>query len=112
MDLVSDPEKQAQVAAAISERPELLFKAAEHAIGKPRQTIDVGSAFPYAWTPPARVDEPVLVPSGTVVLPQGAHIHEGGEEEHHCHLCHENWAAKVDGRNECPRCVLHRSPTL
>ena len=106
-ELVTDPENQDTLARAIAERPELLFKAAEHAIGKPRQTVEVASASSWIWTPPARVDEPISVPSGTLVMPQGSHIHEGGEEEHHCHLCHENWAARVDEKNECPRCALH-----
>jgi hypothetical protein len=61
----------------------------------------------WTWTPPARADGPIPVPPGVLVFPQGMHVHEGGEEEHHCHLCHENWAARVDEKNDCPRCALH-----
>jgi len=42
-----------------------------------------------------------------LVMPQGMHIHEGGEEEHHYYVCHENWAARVDEQLECPGCLLH-----
>ena len=38
--LVTDPDQQEALADAIRQRPELLFKAAEHAHGKPRQTVD------------------------------------------------------------------------
>src|SRR5262245_42107647 len=76
-ELVNDPEKQAWIADAISQRPELLFKAAEHAIGKPRQTLEVASGSSWIWTPPARADEPISVRSGTLVMPPGSHIHEG-----------------------------------
>ena len=106
-ELVTDPDKQDTLARAIAERPELLFKAAEHAIGKPRQTVEMASGDSWVWTPPARADGPISVPAGVLVFPQGMHIHEGGEEEHHCYLCHENWAARVDETNECPRCALH-----
>jgi hypothetical protein len=106
-ELVTDPDKQDTLARAIAERPELLFKAAEHAIGKPRQTVAMASGDSWVWTPPARADGPISVPAGVLVFPQGMHIHEGGEEGHHCYLCHENWAARVDETNECPRCALH-----
>jgi hypothetical protein len=42
-ELVTDPDNQDTLVSAIAERPELLFKAAEHAIGKPRQTVEVAS---------------------------------------------------------------------
>ena len=107
-ELVTDPVKQDRLAQAISEHPELLFKAAEHAVGRPRQTLEmVSHDVQMTWTPPARADKPLPIPRGALVFPQGAHIHIGGEEEHHCHLCHENWAARVDDTNECPRCKLH-----
>jgi hypothetical protein len=38
---VNDPEQQQALAHAIKAHPELLFKAAEHAYGKPRQALDV-----------------------------------------------------------------------
>jgi hypothetical protein len=38
---VNDPEQQQALADAIKAHPELLFKAAEHAYGKPRQALDV-----------------------------------------------------------------------
>jgi hypothetical protein len=108
-ELVTDPDNQDTLARAIAERPELLFKAAEHAVGKPRQSLEVTSGGSWTWAPPARSDGPISVPDGVLVFPQGSHIHEGGEEEHHCHLCHENWAARVDETNDCPRCALPRS---
>jgi hypothetical protein len=92
---------------AISQRPEILLKLAEHAVGKPRQPLELHSGTHFTWTPPARADEPISVPAGVLVFPQGMHVHEGGEEEHHCHLCHENWAARVEEKNDCPRCALH-----
>ena len=106
-DLVTNPENQERLADAICERPELLFKAAEHAIGKPRQTLEVASSQQWVWTPPARADGPISVREGTIVFPPGEHIHEGDEEERHCHICRENWAARVDETNECPRGALH-----
>jgi hypothetical protein len=106
-ELVTNPENQDKLADAICERPELLFKAAEHAVGRPRQTLEVASSEQWVWAPPARSDNPIPVRPGTIVLPQGSHIHEGHEEEHHCHLCHENWAARVEEQNFCPRCLLH-----
>jgi hypothetical protein len=44
-----------------------------------------------------------------IVMPQGAYVHEGPEDggEIHCHLSHENWAARIDEKNDCPRCALH-----
>jgi hypothetical protein len=42
--IVSDPEQQEALAEAIRQRPELLFKAAEHAVGKPRQEVDLDQA--------------------------------------------------------------------
>jgi hypothetical protein len=39
-----DPEAQEALRRACIERPELLFKAAEHAYGKPRITVDVNEA--------------------------------------------------------------------
>jgi hypothetical protein len=38
--LVSDPGNQEALAEAIRKRPELLFKAAEHAHGRPRQSLE------------------------------------------------------------------------
>ena len=106
-EVVTNSDKQDLLARAISERPELLIKLAEHAVGRPRQSLEVTSGGSWTWAPPARSDGPISVPDGVLVFPQGTHIHEGGEEEHHCHLCHENWAAKVDETNDCPRCALH-----
>jgi len=106
-EVVTNPEKQDLLVDAISLRPEILMKLAEHAVGKPRQSLEVTSGGSVKWVPPARSEGPISVPDGVLVFPQGAHIHEGGEEEHHCHLCHENWAARVDEKNECPRCALH-----
>jgi hypothetical protein len=40
-ELVTDPGLQQALVDAIRSRPELLFKAAEHAFGKPRQQVDV-----------------------------------------------------------------------
>jgi hypothetical protein len=40
-ELVNDPAQQQALAHAIKTHPELLFKAAEHAVGKPRQALDV-----------------------------------------------------------------------
>jgi hypothetical protein len=37
--LVSDPDNQQEPAKAIRKRPELLLNVAEHAHGKPRQTL-------------------------------------------------------------------------
>lgn len=107
-ELVNAPDTQARLRRQVFKRPELLFKAAEHAVGKPRQTVELAGPHPsYVWEPPARADGPLAVPSGALVFPQGAHIHEGGEEEHHCHLCHENYAARVDDKLACPRCLIH-----
>ena len=39
--MVNDPEQQQALADAIKAHPELLFKAAEHAYGKPRQALEV-----------------------------------------------------------------------
>ena len=39
--LVNDPEQQQALEDACKARPDLLFKAAEHAFGKPRQALDV-----------------------------------------------------------------------
>jgi len=50
-ELVTDPAKQEGLAPAISEHPELLFKAAEHAIGKPRQTLELASPGSFIRTP-------------------------------------------------------------
>ena len=51
--LVSDPDNQQALAEAISERPELLFRAAEHAHGKPHQALDVDqdsvTEIVYRW---------------------------------------------------------------
>lgn len=110
-ELVTDPAKQEQLERAISEHPELLFKAAEHAVGKPRQTVEVASSDKFCWTPPARADGPIEVPANMLIFPRGAHIHgadvDDRDGEIHCHLCHENWAARVDEKLECPRCLLH-----
>ena len=40
-ELVNDPEQQQALAHAIKAHPEMLFKAAEHAYGRPRQALDV-----------------------------------------------------------------------
>jgi hypothetical protein len=40
-ELVNDPAQQQALADAIKAHPELLFKAAEHAVGKPHQAVDV-----------------------------------------------------------------------
>jgi hypothetical protein len=51
--LVTDPDQQQALAEAIRKRPELLFKAAEHAHGKPRQSVDVDQVtdnkIVYCW---------------------------------------------------------------
>jgi hypothetical protein len=49
--LVTDPDQQEALAEAIRKRPELLFKAAEHAHGKPRQTVDqeVTGPIVFSW---------------------------------------------------------------
>lgn len=36
---------QAALAAACLERPDLIFKAAEHAFGKPKETVDLKGEF-------------------------------------------------------------------
>jgi hypothetical protein len=41
IELVNDPAQQQALADAIKAHPELLFKAAEHAVGKPHQAVDV-----------------------------------------------------------------------
>lgn len=41
VELVNDPEQQAALADAIKAHPEMLFRAAEHAVGKPRQAVDL-----------------------------------------------------------------------
>jgi hypothetical protein len=106
-EVVTNPDNQDRLADAISERPEILLKVAEHAVGRPRQSLEVTSgAASWTWAPPARSDGPLSVPPGVLVLPQGCHIHEGGEEEAHCLRCHENWAARIDEKLECPRCLL------
>jgi hypothetical protein len=43
-EMVTDPENQDRLTDAVCERPELMFKAAEHAVGKPRQSLEVTSA--------------------------------------------------------------------
>ena len=110
-EVVTNPDNQDRLAGAISERPELLLKLAEHAVGKPRQTLEVASSQQWVWTPPARADGPISAPEGAIVFPQGAHIHGADVDDRngeiHCHLCHENWAARIDEKNECPRCELH-----
>ena len=40
VELVNDPAQQQALADAIKAHPELLFKAAEHAVGKPHQAVD------------------------------------------------------------------------
>lgn len=40
-ELVTDPQAQAKLRRHVLEHPELLLKVAEHAVGKPRQTLDV-----------------------------------------------------------------------
>jgi hypothetical protein len=69
----------------------------------------VSSGEHFIWTPPARADGPNSVPARMIVMPQGAYVHEGPEDggEIHCHLSHENWAARIDEKNDCPRCALH-----
>ncbi len=42
--LVNDPDQQEALRNAIKAHPELLFKAAEHAVGKPRQAVTVPRA--------------------------------------------------------------------
>ena len=110
-EVASDPENQERLVDAICQRPELLLKVAEHAVGRPRQTVEVASSERFIWTPPARADGPISVPARMLVMPQGAHIHGADVDDRngeiHCHPCHENWAARVDEKNECPRCGLH-----
>ena len=52
-DLVNDPEQQKALADAIKAHPELLFKAAEHTVGKPHQAMDVNQGVAatvvYKW---------------------------------------------------------------
>ncbi len=52
-ELVNDPAQQQALAEAIKAHPELLFKAAEHAVGKPRQAVevnqDVAARVVYRW---------------------------------------------------------------
>ncbi len=43
-ELVTDPQAQAKLRRHVFERPELLLKVAEHAVGKPRQTLEVNPA--------------------------------------------------------------------
>lgn len=110
-ELVTDPENQDKLARAVCDRPELLLKVAEHAVGRPRQTLEVTSSERFIWTPPARADGPISVPARMLVFPQVAHIHGADVDDRdgqiHCHPCHENWAARVDEKNLCPRCELH-----
>ena len=82
------------------------FKAYETVYGRPRQSIEVIGQQSWIWEPPARVDESVELRAGTLIFPQGSHIHEGGGEAH-CLRCHENWAARIDEKLECQRCLLH-----
>ena len=52
-ELVNDRAQQQALADAIKAHPELLFKAAEHAVGKPRQALevdqDVAATVVYKW---------------------------------------------------------------
>lgn len=43
-ELVNDPDQQQALADAIKAHPELLFKAAEHAVGKPRQSVELNQS--------------------------------------------------------------------
>ena len=49
--LVSDPDQQQALAEAIQKHPELLFKAAEHAHGRPHQTLaqEVAGPIEIRW---------------------------------------------------------------
>lgn len=47
-EIVADPEAQEALRRACIERPELMFKAAEHAYGKPRQAVEV-VGNPQEW---------------------------------------------------------------
>jgi hypothetical protein len=44
-ELVNDPAQQQALADAIKAHHELLFKAAEHAVGKPRQALDLDQSL-------------------------------------------------------------------
>ena len=48
---VEDPEQQEALLKRMMARPELLFRAAEHAVGKPKETVsmDVDAAISYKW---------------------------------------------------------------
>jgi hypothetical protein len=99
-------EESGSLTDAVCERPELMFKAAEHAVGKPRQSLEVTIRGSWTWAPPARSDGPISVPDGVLVFPQGMHIHEGGRRAPLPPLPRE-LGTKVDETNECPRCTLH-----
>lgn len=43
--LVTNPNAQKKLEAACLERPDLLFKAAEHAVGKPKETVEIRGDF-------------------------------------------------------------------
>jgi hypothetical protein len=43
-EIVADPDAQEALRRACIERPELLFRAAEHAFGKPRRALEVNRA--------------------------------------------------------------------
>jgi uncharacterized paraquat-inducible protein A len=49
-----------------------------------------------------------LGPGWNTRLSSGPQPHDGpeGKGDIHCHICHELWAARVDEKNECPRCAL------
>jgi hypothetical protein len=40
-EIIADPDAQEALRRACIERPELMFKAAEHAYGKPRMSMDL-----------------------------------------------------------------------
>ena len=44
LSLANDPELQARLRAHVLKHPELLFKIAEHAFGRPRQALEVNQA--------------------------------------------------------------------
>jgi hypothetical protein len=69
-ELVDNPDLQQALVNALRVHPELPFRAAEHAVGRPRQPLEVTSGKSFIWTPPARADGPISVDQQSGSFPQ------------------------------------------